>query len=149
MLKLEEQIEQKLTEALRARNELAKGTYRLLKAAIKNERIRLGKEFTEADLLKVLRRELKKRHEASVAFQQGHKPESANQELAEAELIKELLPKELTEEEIVKVIQSVISEGNLAGPESFGLAMKKVMAKLAGRAEGSLVSKLLKDQLSL
>lgn len=148
MFKQEEQIEQKLVEALKARNDLKIGAYRLIKAAIKNERIERGKEFSETDLVKVLKRELKKRREAAEAFKKGGREELADKELAEAEIIKEFLPEELSEEKVIEVIQAVIKEQGFSGPENFGQAMNEVMVKLAGQADGSLVSKLLKEELA-
>jgi uncharacterized protein YqeY len=149
MYKLEEQIEQEANSALKNKEQLVVSTLRLLKAAIKNERIALGKSFTEADLIKVLRRELKKRLEAAEIFKTGQREDLAAKELMEAEIIRKFLPQEITDEQLTQIIQAVILEGNFSNVSDFGQAMKVVMAKVMGQADGSRVSKLVKEQLSL
>lgn len=147
MFKLEEQIEQKLKEAMLAKEELKVSNYRLLKAAIHNERIRQGQAFSEPDLIKVLRRELKKRQEAAAGFAQGNRPELSAKEKTEAELIKELLPQGLAEEQIRAVINEALKQGNFSDQQNFGLIMKEIMVRLKDQADGRLVSRLVKEQL--
>jgi uncharacterized protein YqeY len=148
MFKLEEQIEQKFKEAMLAKDGLKVSNYRLLKAAIHNERIRQGQAFSEPDLIKVLRRELKKRHEAAAGFAQGNRPELSAKEKTEAELIKELLPQELGEAQIRAVINEALKRGNFSDQQNFGLVMKEVMVRLQDQADGRLVSRLVKEQLA-
>lgn len=148
MLPQEEQIENKITEALKAREQPHLRAYRLIKATIKNERIKVGKDFAEADLFRVLRSELKKCHEAAEAFQRGGKAEVAKQELLEADIIKGLLPTGLAEEKIVEIIKEVITKQQAGSEINFGLVMKLVMAEVAGQADGSLVSRLVREQLT-
>jgi len=148
MLPIEEQIEAKITAAQKERDEFKLNSYRFLKAAIQNERIAVGKDFNEADLLKLLRRELKKRQEALEAFLKGGRESLAAKERAEAELIKEYLPQELSDEQLRETIAAVIAEGGFTGPADFGKAMKEVIAKLNGQANGKKASAVLKEYLA-
>jgi len=148
MLELEEQINKEIVASLRSKDQIKLSTFRMLKAAIINERINQGKNFKEEDLVKTLRRELKKRQEAATAFQQGGNQVLAQKELQEAALITALLPGELAEEKIIEIIKQTLTEGNFLGLENFGLAMKAVMAKVAGQANGNVVSRLLKEKLT-
>lgn len=147
MFPLEEQIEKKCIETLRAKDSFNLSVFRMLKAAIKNEKIALGQKFSEQDIIKVLRRELKKRQDAAEAFTKGARAELAKKELAEAEIVKALLPAEMTQEAIMAIILQVIAEGNFSGSQSFGQVMKQVVAKTQGQADGGLVSRLVKDAL--
>jgi len=148
MFKLEEKIEKEIIGALKGRDQIKLNAYRLIKATIKNERIFLGEKFTETDLTKVLRRELKKRQEAAEAFKQAQREESAQQEAFEAEIIKALLPQELSDVKIKQVVADAISQEAITGSQDFGKVMKLAMAKLAGQADGNKVSLIVKELLS-
>lgn len=148
MFKLEEQIDQEINKALKLKDGPTVNAYRFLKSAIKNERIALGKNFCEPDIIKVLRRELKKRLEAAEIFKQGKREDLAAREQAEAEIIKKLLPLELTDEQLIEIIKTVINEGNFSKATDFGQAMKLTIVKAAGQADGNRISKLVKEQLS-
>lgn len=148
MFALEEQIEREIIVALKQKDDFVVGTLRMIKAAIKNERIALGKNFTEADVVKIIRRELKKRLEAAEIYKTGQREDLAAQEIKEAQKIKQLLPQEMSDEQLISAVKTAMAEGNFSQMADFGLAMKAVMAKLAGQADGNQVSKLVKEQLS-
>jgi len=102
-------------------------------------------QMTEADEVKVLRKELKNKEEAKEMFAKGNRGDLVAQLDYEIELVKSYLPAEITEDEIRKVVGEVVE----AGEVNFGLVMKEVMIRLKGEAEGSLVSKIVKEKLSV
>lgn len=147
--KINERIESEFIQAVKQRDVKTLNVLRLLKAALKNESIALIRpELTEEEVIKVLRREAKKRLDSIAAFKQGNRPEMAAQEAAELEIIKGYLPPELSDEQILGAIEEVIRENNFSSVADFGKIMKLATAKLSGQADGSRVSALVKQVLA-
>jgi uncharacterized protein YqeY len=147
---LKEKLQADLTEAIRGRDEVKSGTIRMLLSAITNEEVagKAAKVLTDAEIITVLSRETKKRREAVEAFTAAKRDDLANKEKAEAAVIAQYLPEQLSEAEIKKMITEAIAETNAAGPAGMGLVMKVLQPKIAGKADGGLVSGLVKEQLN-
>jgi uncharacterized protein YqeY len=96
----------------------------------------------------VLSREAKKRREAVDAYTQAKRDDLANKEKAEGQIIAQYLPEQLSESDIKKMISEAIAQTNASGPAGMGLVMKVLQPKIAGRADGGLVSGLVKAALS-
>ena len=105
-------------------------------------------ELSDAEVITVLSREAKKRREAAEAFEQAGAKERAATEKAEGEIIATYLPAQLNESEIKDLISAAIAETGAAGPQQMGLVMKFIQPKIAGRADGGVVSSLVKAALS-
>ncbi len=146
---LKEKLQADLTEAIRGRDEVKSGTIRMLLSAITNEEVagKAAKVLTDAEIITVLSRETKKRREAVEAFTAAKRDDLANKEKAEAAVIAQYLPEQLSEAEIKKMIADVIAETNAAGPAGMGLVMKVLQPKIAGKADGGVVSALVKAAL--
>ena len=146
---LKEKLQADLTEAIRGRDEVKSGTIRMLLSAITNEEVagKAAKVLTEAEIITVLSRETKKRREAVEAFTAAKRDDLANKEKAEAVVIAQYLPEQLSEAEIKKIIADAIAETNAAGPAGMGLVMKVLQPKIAGKADGGIVSSLVKAAL--
>ena len=146
---LKEKLQADLTEAIRGRDEVKSGTIRMLLSAITNEEVagKAAKVLTDAEIITVLSRETKKRREAVEAFTAAKRDDLANKEKAEAVVIAQYLPEQLSEAEIKKMIAEVITETNAAGPAGMGLVMKVLQPKIAGKADGGVVSALVKAAL--
>ena len=146
---LKEKLQADLTEAIRGRDEVKSGTIRMLLSAITNEEVagKAAKVLTDAEIITVLSRETKKRREAVEAFTAAKRDDLANKEKAEAAVIAQYLPEQLSEEEIKKMITEAIAETNAAGPAGMGLVMKVLQPKIAGKADGGIVSALVKAAL--
>jgi uncharacterized protein len=147
---LKEKLQNDLTSAIRARDEVRSSTIRMILTAIKNEEVS-GKEaraLSDADVITVLSREAKKRREAAEAFTQAGASDRAEMEKAEGLVIAEYLPVQLSESDIKELIAAAISETGAAGPQQMGLVMKSIQPKIAGRADGGVVSSLVKAALS-
>ncbi len=147
---LKEKLQADLTDAIRSRNEVVSGTVRMLLAAITNEEVagKAAKVLTDAEIITVLSREAKKRREAVEAYTQAKRDDLAGKEKAEAAVIANYLPEQLSEDEIKKLIQEAINETGASGPAGMGLVMKVLQPKIAGKADGGVVSGLVKAALS-
>jgi uncharacterized protein YqeY len=102
----------------------------------------------DAEIITVLSREAKKRREAVEAYTQAKRDDLANKEKAEAAVIALYLPEQLSEADIKKLINDAITETNASGPAGMGLVMKVLQPKIAGKADGGLVSALVKAALA-
>ena len=147
---LKEKLQADLTDAIRSRNELVSGTVRMLLAAITNEEVagKAAKVLTDAEIITVLSREAKKRREAVEAYTQAKRDDLASKEKAEAAVIANYLPEQLSEDEIKKLIQAAITETGASGAAGMGLVMKVLQPKIAGKADGGVVSGLVKAALA-
>jgi len=147
---LKEKLQADLTDAIRSRNEVVSGTVRMLLAAITNEEVagKSAKVLTDAEIITVLSREAKKRREAVEAYTQAKRDDLASKEKAEAAVIANYLPEQLSEDEIKKLIQAAIAETDAKGPAGMGLVMKVLQPKIAGKADGGVVSGLVKAALA-
>ena len=146
---LKEKLQGDLTEAIRSRDELTSGTIRMLLAAIQVEEV-AGKEartLNDDEVIKVLSREAKKRREAVDAFKDAGRADKAEQEAKEGEVILKYLPAQLSEDEIKKIVADAIAETGANSPQQMGQVMKIVQPKVAGKADGAMVSSLVKAAL--
>jgi uncharacterized protein YqeY len=147
---LKEKLQTDLTQAIRSRDEVKSGTIRMLLAAITNEEVagKAAKVLSDVEIVTVLSRESKKRREAVEAYTQAKRDDLANKEKAEATVIAQYLPEQLSEEEIKALIQEAIASTNAAGSSGMGLVMKQLQPKIAGKADGGIVSALVKVALA-
>ncbi len=140
------QIEQLLVEKLKAKDQLAVDTLRGLKTRIMNDQIAKGSELTSDEVLAIVKSEVKRRKEAAEAFTTGARPEAAAKELAEAEVLSQFMPAQVSESDIEAVIDSKIaSEGWTTA--DFGKAMGALKQHFGNSADGGTVSKILKEKL--
>ncbi len=119
-------------------------------SAITNEEVagKEKKELSDAEVITVLTREAKKRREAAEAFEQGGRADRAAAERAEGEVIAGYLPEQLSEEDLNKLIAETITAVGASGPADMGKVMGALKAKVAGKADGALVSTLVKAALN-
>ena len=147
---LKDSLKHDLTEAMRARDEIVLSTIRLCLSAITNEEVS-GKEarvLTEAEVIQVLSREAKKRRESAQAFADADRPDRAERENAEGEVIARYLPSPLSETELASLIADAMKESGASGPAGMGLVMKILSPKISGRADGAAVSAAVRAALA-
>ena len=147
---LKETLQSNLTEAIRSRDEIKSGTIRMVLTAITNEEVS-GKEarvLSDAEIITVLSREAKKRREAAEAFADAGRADRAEQEKKEGEIIATYLPAQLSDDEVKKIIADAIAQSGASGPQGMGQVMKLVTPQTAGKADGGLVSGLVKAALT-
>jgi len=149
-MSLKEKLKSDLTQSMRNRDEIRSSTLRMILTAIKNEEVsgKEARDLSDAELITVLSRESKKRREAAEAFDQAGARDRADTERAEGMIIAEYLPKQLSEAEVKDLIASAIKETGANSPAQMGLVMKSLQPKIAGKADGALVSSLVKAALA-
>jgi uncharacterized protein YqeY len=149
-MSLKEKLQNDLTDSMRARDEVRSSTIRMILTSIKNEEVagKEARELNDAEIITVLSREAKKRREAAEAFDQAGAKDRADRERAEGVVIGEYLPKQLTEDEIKSLIAAAMAETGASTPAQMGLVMKSLQPKIAGKADGGLVSSLVKAALA-
>lgn len=153
MTKLKSKLQDDLTTAIKARDELRSSTLRLTLTAIQKEEVAgtKSRELSDGEVEKIIAREAKKRREAADAFDKGGRAAQAERERAEGEVLADYLPKQLTEEELEALVRAAVEEakaGGAEGPRAMGAVMKIVNPKVAGRADGGRVAAAVKRSLA-
>ena len=146
---LKETLKSDLTEAIRSSDKVVSGTIRMVLTAITNEEVS-GKEarvLSDEEIITVLSREAKKRREAAEEFAKAGRTDRAADEKAEGEVIAKYLPAQLSEDDIKKLIADAVASTGAAGPADMGIVMGAIKPKIAGKADGALVSSLVKAAL--
>jgi uncharacterized protein YqeY len=138
-----DQLRTDMTSAMKAGEKTRVGALRLVLSELQ----KAAKDGGD-DELSVLRRERKRRLEAATQFRDGGRPELADQEEAEAQLIAGYLPAELQDSELDAMIATAITETGASGPRDMGQVMKAVMAASGGRADGKRTSARVREALS-
>ena len=139
-----DQIEKDLTVAMKAKDQIAVDTLRGLKTRLQNEKIAKVKDLSEADILALIRSEVKRRKEAAESFKTGNRPEMEKKELLEAEILSQYLPAQMSEDQLAVIIDKAIVG---ATPADFGKVMGKLKAEVGDKADGAMLAKLLKEKL--
>ena len=149
-MSIKETLQANLTEAIRSRDEIVSGTIRMVLTAITNEEVS-GKEarvLTDAEIITVLSREAKKRREAAEEFAKAGRTDKAAEEKAEGVVIAKYLPAQLSEDDIKQLIAAAVASTGASGPADMGKVMGAIKPQIAGKADGSLVSSLVKAALA-
>ena len=142
------EIKEQLTDAMRERDDARRDTLRLILSSLQGAEKELQRPLTEDEELQVLQRERKKRIEAAEAFRSGGREEQADKEEAELEVLEEFMPEPLSEEELEEIVDNVIAEVGATSMREIGRVMADVMPQVAGRADGSAVSQLVREKLA-
>ena len=142
------EIESQLTDAMREGDAARRDTLRLILSSLRGAEKELQRPLHEDEELQVLQRERKKRVEAAEAFRAGDRPESADKEEAELAILEEFMPSQLTEEELEEIVDDVIAEVGATNVRDIGRVMADVMPQVSGRADGSVVSQLVREKLA-
>lgn len=145
---LKQRLQDDLKQAMRAKDQVRLRTLRLVLAAIKNKEVEVMGELSDADVAAILQREAKQRRETLDELEQVDRPELAEAEQAELEILIEYLPKQLGRDEIAELARQVIAELNAEGPAQMGSVMRTMMAELKGQADGKLVNQVVRELLS-
>jgi len=140
-------INQKIAEALKAKDEIRLSTLRMLSSALNYERIAKQHDLSEEEELVVVQKEAKKRKDAIEAYEKAGATDRADKEKTELDILKKYLPVEMSAEELVKIINEVVGELRAEGMKDAGKVIGAVMKKAAGRAEGSKVAEIVKSKL--
>jgi uncharacterized protein YqeY len=141
-------IEDEIKEAMKARDAERRDALRLIVNALKGSEKELQRPLSDNEELQVLQRERKKRVEAADAFRTGGREEQAAAEERELAILEEFMPDPLSEEEIEEIIDDAIAEVGATSMADLGRVMADVMPQVAGRADGSSVSQIVREKLA-
>jgi len=165
-MKLKEKIQEDLKKSQKERDELKVSVLRLLLSSIlnkeKEKRYKIYQmntnivekelndksNLSDEEILEVVSSEIKKRREAALEFEKGKRQDLAEKEKKEMEILKSYLPEQMSEEEIRKLVKDIISKVGAKEQKDIGKVMAQLMPKVKGKADGSLVSGIVKELLS-
>ncbi len=149
-MNLVEQVNQDLPAAMKAKEELRLSVLRMMKAALKNKQVELGKALEDSEATAVFRTLIKQRRESVEQFRKGGRNDLADKEAAEIKIIEAYLPPAVGDEEVDVVVAAAIAETGATGPKDVGKVMKVVMAKFAGRnVDGKRVNEKVRVRLGV
>ena len=141
-------IEGELKDARRARDDQRRDALALVLNALRSAEKELQRSLSDEESLQVLQRERKKRVEAMEAFDAAGREEQADREEFELDIIEEFMPDQLSEDELEEIVDDVIAEVGATSMRDIGRVMADVMPQVAGRADGSAVSQLVREKLA-
>ena len=141
-------MEEDLKTAMLEHDAERRDALRLLLSSLRSAEKDLQRELSEDEELQVLQRERKRRIEAADAFRAGDREEQAEKEERELDILEEFMPTPLSEEELEEIVDDAIAEVGATSLRDLGRVMADVMPQVAGRADGSQVSQLVKEKLA-
>ncbi|MFS0612641.1 GatB/YqeY domain-containing protein [Lederbergia ruris] len=148
-MSLHDKLNEDMKQAMKSKEKDRLSVIRMLKAAIQNEAIKLGKkQLTEDEELTVLSREVKQRKDSLHEFEKAGRDDLVTKIQSELVFVQEYMPTQLSEEEVEAIVSAVIAETNASSKADMGKVMGVLMPKVKGKADGSLVSKLVQKHLS-
>lgn len=147
-MNLSEQLNEAMKAAMKAKDSLRLNAIRMIRTAIKNREIEERRELDDQAVIGVLSTLVKQRKESAQVYREGGRPELAEKEEQELAVIQEFLPTQLDEAELRAIIETAVNETGATSPKDMGKVMKAVTGKTLGRADGRLVSELVKERLS-
>jgi uncharacterized protein YqeY len=145
---LRERLDEDLKSAMRAKDSLRMNTVRALKSAVKYREIELMKPLDDAGILGVMATEIKRRRDSVEQYRAGNRADLADKEEAEIKILQEFLPQQLTPEEVEAKVAEVVARVGAQGPKDMGAVMKALLPEVQGRADGKVVSELVKRRLA-
>ncbi len=143
-------LQQELKESMLARDELKTSVLRMLISAISYHEIQkgAGHQATDEEVLSVIQTEGKKRRDSIEQYTEAKRPELAEKEKKELDILQKYLPEQMSEDEIRKLVLEAVTETGASTPQDMGKVMGALMPKTKGKADGGLVSRIVKDTLS-
>jgi|SRR6476469_2388016 uncharacterized protein YqeY len=147
-MSLYDRLSEDLKRAMKDRDQLRMDVIRMMKAALLNKELELKKDLDDAEMSRVMTTLVKQRREAVEQYQKANRADLAGKELKEIDIIQGYLPQALSQDDIVRLVESTILETGAKGPKDMGTVMKAVMAKLTGQTiDGKQLSELVKSKL--
>ena len=147
-MSLSQQLNEAMKEAMRAKDSLRLNTIRQIRTSVKNKEIDERRELDDQEIIGVISTLVKQRKESAQLYREGGRPDLAVKEEQEMAVLQEFLPAQLGEEEIRSIIEEAVTETGAASMKDMGKVMKVVTGRTLGRADGRLVSDLVKVRLS-
>ncbi|WP_125762772.1 GatB/YqeY domain-containing protein [Levilactobacillus mulengensis] len=147
-MSLETQLNTDLKTAMKAHDKLSLNVIRMMKAALTNEKVKQGHDLSEDEELTIVSRELKQRKESMAEFAKGNRDDLVEGVKAEIAIVEKYAPKQLSEDDIAKIVADSIAKVSASGMGDFGKVMGVVMPQVKGKADGAIVNQTVKAQLN-
>jgi uncharacterized protein YqeY len=144
---LREKIDGDTKAALKSGAKDAVSTLRMLNAALKNKQIDKRRPLTEEEVVETVRSLIKQRRDSIEQFTKGNRPDLADKETAEVLVLEAYLPAQMSREELEAMVRDAVAQTNAQGARDMGKVMKALIPMVAGRADGKLLSELVKNAL--
>jgi uncharacterized protein len=148
---LKQKLQEDLTESMLARDTLRTSVLRMLKSAVGYYEINkggAGYEATDEDVMTVITAQAKQRKDSIEQYKNAGRQELVDKETKELEILQTYLPEQMGEEEVRKLVEEAVNQTGATSPADMGKVMGALMPKVKGKADGSLVSKIVKEKLS-
>lgn len=146
-----QQLQEELKQSMLARNEFNTSVLRMLISAIgyyEIEKGGAGYQATEKDVLSVIEKQVKQRKDSIEQYEKAERQDLADKEKKELEFLQKYLPEQMGEEEIKNLVKDAISKTGASGQQDMGKVMGALMPQVKGKADGSLVSKIVREELN-
>jgi uncharacterized protein YqeY len=147
-MSLRDRLTEDLKLAMKARDQLRMDVIRMIKAAVLNKEVEMKKDLDDAEMSRIMTTMIKQRKESVEQYEKGNRAELAAKERQEISIIESYLPKALSPDELVSIVEAVIRETGAGSAKDMGAVMKAVMARLAGQpVDGKHISELVRSKL--
>jgi len=147
-MSLETQLNTDLKTAMKAHEKLSLNVIRMMKAALTNEKVKQGHDLSSDEELTIVSRELKQRKESMEEFAKGNRDDLVEGVKAEIAIVEKYAPKQMSEDDVAKIVADSIAKVSASGMGDFGKVMGVVMPQVKGKADGAVVNKTVKAQLN-
>ena len=150
---LKTKLKDELILSMKEKNQLRVSTLRMINASIKDLEIskridKQAEDISDNDIIGILVKMVKQRKESAETYKQGNRDDLFKKEIEEIKIIEEFLPKQLSEDEVIKIIEDLISQNNISGISGMGLIMSELKKKYAWQLDLGLASKIIKDRIN-
>ncbi len=147
-MSLKERLQQDWKLAMKSKDNFKSGVISMARAAILQSEKSDGKALDDDQVIAVLSKEVKQRKEAIIEFERGNRPDLVDQAEKEIEILLDYLPQQLTEDEIQEIVRTAVIEVGANSIRDMGKVMAVVQPRVKGRADGKIVSQIVKEQLN-
>ncbi len=147
-MSIKEQLKSDMKDAMRAKDKIKLSTIRMIMSLVKNAEIEKRGELTDEEVVSLLQKYAKQRRESIEMYEKGGRQDLVDKEKSELLIVESYLPEQLDENEIKNIVKSVIAEVGASSVRDMGKVMQAVMPKLKGRADGSIVNRVVRELLS-
>lgn len=147
-MSLKDKLTDEMKDAMRSQDKVRLSTIRMLLSAVKNKEIDLRVELTDEEVIETITSQVKQRRDSIEQFTNAGRLDLVEKEEAELKILQGFLPKQLTPEEIDSEVEKAVAEAEASGMKDLGKVMKLLMPRVAGRADGKVVSEKVRERLS-
>ncbi len=144
---LKERLREDMKEAMKSKDKVKLSTIRMINSLIKNSEIEKRGELTDDEIVQLLMKYAKQRRESIEMYEKGGRQDLVEKEKAELAVVESYLPKQLSEDELKEIVKKAIEETGASSVKDLGKVMKAVMPRVKGRADGSVVNRIVREML--